>query len=823
MFVGQKVTLGVNEAMQDAAAIALQYGVYQISTEHILYGIANSSSSVASKILSSFGVNALQLNKVFMKTSPKKIATILNTKIDLTDSSKEILAVAKQFANQIGQNFVGLEHLLVSLLLSEECYAVTILKKYFKVNITELKGNLLQVLKANSLGVANENAELTDENYDIENVAVLPEELVELGIDLTQKARDGKIDTIIGREEEIARIIEILCRKTKNNPVLIGEAGVGKSAVVDGLALAIVNNMVPGVLKNKIVFSLQLGNLIAGTKYRGALEEKLKQVINIIINNKDIIVFIDEIHTLVQAGTDKGEINPADMLKPYLARGEFQTIGATTTDEYKKYIEKDKALERRFQPIMVNPPSVDDTIKILKGLKPSYEKFHDVTILDEAIEAAVVLSDRYILDRNLPDKAIDLVDEASSKAKVHGVKKPESIYQLEQQILECEQAKKQALFEDNYERAGELRDQISELIDRKNEVFATFEVGYKNQNAVVNDELISQIISTWTNIPLTKITESEKDRLLKLESILHARVVGQNEAVEAVSKAIRRARIGLKDAKKPIGSFMFLGQTGVGKTELCKALAEAMFDDEKALIRFDMSEYVEKHSISRLIGAPPGYVGYDEGGQLTEKVRRQPYSVLLFDEIEKAHPDIYNILLQVLDDGRLTDSQGRLVSFKNTIIIFTSNVGVTNLPKSVFEKHYDDATASDASYEVLKSVLLAGLKAKFKPEFINRIDVTCVFHSLRFPELAQIAKIFISNLHDRLKEKGVFLKITESALKYIIDKGYDPEYGARPLRRIIEQEVENKIAEDILIGKIPSGSTIIISALDSELVLKVVL
>ena len=559
---------------------------------------------------------------------------------------------------------------------------------------------------------------------------------------------------------------------------------------------------------------------MAGTKYRGELEERLKQVIDYITNNKDIIVFIDEIHTLVQVGGDKGEVNPADMLKPYLARGEFQTIGATTTEEYRKYIEKDKALERRFQPVMVNPPTVEQTIEILRGLKDSFEVFHKVKISDDAIVAAASLSDRYIMDRSLPDKAIDLIDEASSKVKVNGRKKPEELKELEEQISKYEAEKKEALFAENFEKAGQFRDKIREAQEKIKQI-SNSDVA-NSDDLTITQEDICNIVSEWTKIPVSKITENERERLLKLEEILHKRVIGQDEAVRAVSKAIRRARIGLKDNNRPIGSFMFLGQTGVGKTELCKALAEAMFDNENAVIRLDMSEYMEKHSVSKLIGSPPGYVGFDEGGQLTEKVRRKPYSVILFDEIEKAHPDVFNILLQVLDDGRLTDSQGRTVSFKNTIIIFTSNVGVNELPKKKgglgFGDGNDDKTLD---YDEIKEILMNALKRQFKPEFLNRIDVVTVFHPLNYEQLSQIAKLFISNLNKRLLSRGANLKVTESALKYLIDKGYDSEYGARPLRRLIEQEIEDKIAEQILEGTIPEKSTIIISAKDGKLNFKV--
>lgn len=832
---GIRLTESVNRAIQNAGRIALSYGNFQIGTEQLLYGLASVKDSVASKLLKNYNVTSEKIEEIFAKKSPKQTNLILANSVDFTPRSKEVFVIANQFANQIGHNFVGSEHLLVSLLLSEDSVAYSILRKNFRVNISDLKNTILQVLKAettdsynsfgsnydfNNAGYGGGNQQNYGGNYNAQqNSSVIPQNLLEMGVDLTQRAKDGKIDPIIGRDDEIERVIEILCRKTKNNPVLIGEAGVGKSAIANGLALRIANGDVPEILKDKTVFSLELGGLMAGTKYRGELEERLKNLIETITQNRNIIVFIDEIHTLMQVGSDKGEINPADMLKPYLARGEFQTIGATTTDEYRKFIEKDKALERRFQPVMVNPPSVEDTIKILMGLRDSYEAFHKVKISDEAIIASAKLSDRYIMDRSLPDKAIDLIDEASSKAKVHSNFKPREIQLIEDEIAGYEAEKKEALIADNYEKAAMFRDKIRDANERKK---VAEEVVIKNSsNVTITEDDICAVISKWTGIPITKITESEKERLLHLEDILHKRVIGQDEAVSAVSKAIRRARIGLKDNNRPIGSFLFLGRTGVGKTELCKALAEAMFDNENSVIRLDMSEYMEKHSVSKLIGSPPGYVGFDEGGQLTEQVRRKPYSVVLFDEIEKAHPDVFNMLLQLLDDGRLTDSQGRTVSFKNTIIILTSNVGVDELPKQAVKLGFGENTevVGEPDYEKTKEILLGALKRKFKPEFLNRIDVITVFHSLSYNQIAQIAKLFISNLNKRLNNQGASLKVTEGALKYLIEKGYNVEYGARPLRRLIEQEVEDRIAEQILENKLENGSTIVLSVKNDNLVI----
>ncbi len=830
---GIRLTESVNRAIQNAGRIALSFGNFQIGTEQLLYGLASVKDSVASKLLKNYNVTSEKIEEIFAKKSPKQTNLILANSVDFTPRSKEVFVIANQFANQIGHNFVGSEHLLVSLLLSEDSVAYNILKRNFRVNISDLKNTVLQVLKAETTDSYNSFGS----NYDFNNASysngngqsysnynrnqansAIPQNLLEMGVDLTSRARDGKIDPIIGRDDEIERVIEILCRKTKNNPVLIGEAGVGKSAIVYGLALRIAKGEVPEILKDKTVFSLELGGLMAGTKYRGELEERLKNLIETITKNKNIIVFIDEIHTLMQVGSDKGEINPADMLKPYLARGEFQTVGATTTEEYRKYIEKDKALERRFQPVMVNPPSVEDTIKILMGLRDSYEAFHKVKISEEAIVAAAKLSDRYIMDRSLPDKAIDLIDEASSKAKVHSNFKPREIQLIDDEILGYEAEKKEALIADNYEKAAMFRDRIREANERKK---IAEEVVIKNSNNVtITEDDICAVISKWTGIPVTKITESEKERLLNLEDLLHKRVIGQDEAVSAVSKAIRRARIGLKDNNRPIGSFLFLGRTGVGKTELCKALSEAMFDNENNVIRLDMSEYMEKHSVSKLIGSPPGYVGFDEGGQLTEQVRRKPYSVVLFDEIEKAHPDVFNMLLQILDDGRLTDSQGRTVSFKNTIIILTSNVGVDELPKQAVKLGFGESVSvADPNYDKTKEILMGALKRKFKPEFLNRIDVITVFHTLSYNQIAQIAKLFIANLNKRLNNKGASLKVTEGALKYLIEKGYSPEYGARPLRRLIEQEVEDRIAEQILENKLEPGSVIVLSVKNNNLVI----
>lgn len=727
----------LSKVIKNAGKIAMELGGNQVGTEHILYGLTSVKECMSYRILAEYGVTSAALKELLMGEGESE-QVLSGVDVELTPKSKELLATAKQVAVQLNHNFVGTEHLFFALLVTNGTYAVKILSSSFKINITEIKSKVL---------ISLQSVTSNDMLLNADNKSPLPDKLLEMGSDVTLKAKKGKIDPIIGREEEIQRIIEILCRKTKNNPILIGEAGVGKTAVVEGLAQKIADGSVPEILKDKIVYSLEIGGLMAGTKYRGAMEEKLKDAIETIIASQNIIVFIDEIHTIAQAGAKEGEVSPSDMLKPYLSRGELQTIGATTTDEYRKYIEADKALERRFQPIMVNPPSVVQTIEILKGLRANYESYHKVKITDSAIEAAANLSDRYITGRSLPDKAIDLIDEAAAKIRV----------------AHCSKG--------------------------------------NNQELSISANEVAEVVSKWTGVPVTKLTETEKEKLINLESILHKRVVGQDEAINSVCKAIRRSRVGMGDANKPIGSFMFMGQTGVGKTELTKAVAEAMFDDESNIIRLDMSEYMEPHTISKLIGAPPGYVGYDEGGQLTEAVRRKPYSVVLFDEVEKAHPDIFNALLQILDEGRLTDGQGRIVNFRNTIIILTSNLGSQEAAKNL-EENDDQAFA--------KTIYLDALRKHFRPEFINRIDVVCIFHPLTILDLTKIATIMVANINKRLNRQDLSLKLTSRALDYIIDNGVDTRYGARPLKRFISQEIEDKIAEKILLGELEKTGTIMI-------------
>ncbi len=779
----------------------------QIDSEHLLYGILSVTSSLAYKMLNNENVTKEKLVEKLSQAGYNP--NLPPDKLELTPRSKNILVTASNIAFKLGHNFLSAEHFLVAILFNEDCYAFRLLSSYFNIDTLNLRERIYDELKNADVdenmkeyrGVDNQNSEKS----------TLPENLLEFGYDITLKARQGKMDPVIGREEETERLIEVLCRKTKNNPVLIGEAGVGKTAVVEGLAQAIAKNRVPSVLANKTIYALDIGSLMAGTRYRGDLEERLKRAIETIIKDKNIIVFIDEIHTLAKAGGKEGDVNPADMLKPYLARGELQTIGATTTEEYRQFIEKDKALERRFQPIMVNPPSVDETILILRGLKDSYEAYHKIQITDEAIVSAAKLSDRYITNRSLPDKAIDLIDEAASRARVGGSIQPKHLQDLEDNFKEVHRNYQEALVQHNYEKSNKLASDLNDLYKELKAEQDKYNLSKPKSEPRIGEKEIADVISRATGIPVSKITESEKEKLLKLEELLHKRVVGQDEAVTAVSKAIRRSRVGLQDSKRPIGSFLFLGQTGVGKTELCKALAEAMFDDENNIIRIDMSEYMESHSVSKLIGAPPGYVGHDDGGQLTEQVRRKPYSVVLFDEIEKAHPDVFNVLLQVLDDGRLTDSHGRTVNFKNTIIIMTSNCGVSDLTSRTQQLGFNNSfTESNPEYEKMKETLLSAVRRKFRPEFLNRIDVITVFHSLTEENLTSIAKIMLSNLNKRLVERDIHLKFTESALKYLVEHGTSSEYGARPLKRLIQTEIEDRLTDALLSGEI-TGNKIVVS------------
>ena len=742
-----RITRSTELVMQYAeSAVANSYGT-EVRSIHILYGLARVDGTVASSVLKSYGITSNKVWKYIVDNINVYSGSEEISVVEMSAGVVNLLQTANNVARQLRCPIISTEHLLYAIIANRDCDASRVIESRFGVSCEDIKEKLLKLFSESK----NDYAYVQNGVFGNNNTQnALPDELSELGVDLTKRAKDGKIDTIIGRDKEIERVIEILCRKTKNNPILIGDAGVGKSAIAEGLALKIVKGEVPNELKNKIIFSLDIASLVAGTKYRGAMEEKLKKAIETITSSHNIIVFIDEIHTLVQASSEKGEVSPADILKPYLARGELQTIGATTIDEYRKYIETDKALERRFQPITVLPPSEEDTIKILQGIKSSYENFHKVQIPDEVLESAVKLSDRYIPDRNLPDKAIDLIDEASARAKVN-----------------------------------------NKTYDKP----------------VITTEDIASIVSKWTGIPVNKIGATEAEKLKGLEDILRKRVIGQDEAVEEVSKALRRSRLGIQDSKRPIGSFLFLGKTGVGKTELCKALAEAMFDSEKNIIRIDMSEYMESYSVSKLIGSPPGYVGHEDGGQLTEQVRRKPYSVILFDEIEKAHSDVLNILLQVLDDGRLTDGKGKTVSFKNSIIIMTSNIGAEKLANNKnlmgFASKFDSIANSE--YEQQKEIMLNELKKNLRPELINRIDGIVVFHNLSKLDMAKISALQISNLNNRLKERNLTLKLSENALKKIVEEGSDANFGARPIKRYIQREIGDALVEKILNKEITDG------------------
>ena len=844
----------VRKAITDAGSLAYRMGDKQIGTEHLLFGLANATSSLASQILVTYGINADEIAQEITRNHTSSASLQSDVELDYSPNLKNCIRSSRQLAFEMGSDFLLTEHVLYSLLSDSSCGAYNLLSKSLHADIDEILAATWRVVQGESLSSATSDLEFDpiEDSFSLfrnffdfgnfggtttiktpyssskERVAAkdnvkkqsqkadynsnLPEVLRDMGIDLTARARAGKMDPIIGREQETNRIIEILCRKTKNNPVLIGEAGVGKSAVVEGLAQAIVRGNVPELLQNKIIFSFEIGSLMAGTKYRGSMEEKLKNAIETITSNKNIIVFIDEIHMLAQAGSKEGEVSPSDMLKPYLARGELQTIGATTTEEYRKFIEKDRALERRFQPIMVNQPSEEDTLKILKGLRDSYEAFHKVRITDEALEASVNLSVRYIMDRFLPDKAIDLMDEAASRAKVARAIAPKDLKDLEMQLKQAEQRKEEALRAEDFRKAEECKHQADEVRE-KIKAFREGAESNTREYPEIGAEDVAKVVSRWTGIPVSKLTETERNRLIKLEDELHKRVIGQNEAVQVVSRAIRRARAGLKDPKRPIGTFIFLGPTGVGKTELTKAIAEAMFDDENNIIRLDMSEFMEPHSVAKLIGAPPGYVGHDDGGQLTKQVQRKPYSVVLFDEIEKAHPDVFNILLQMLDEGRLTDSQGTTVSFKNTIIILTSNVGVAELQAQGARLGFGTEEETEKS---MKEKLLDALKKKFKPEFLNRIDAVVVFEHLTADEIRTIAKIMIDGLNKKLQPKGILLSFTTRAIDEVVKEGYDKNYGARPLRRVLEQQIEDRLAEEMLSGNVQEGDSLVVDFANNQ-------
>ena len=797
----ERLTENAQRAINIAIDFSRQTHNSVVGTEHILTGLLYVDGE-AKKLLNDAGIS----KDNFRVASDNQGGF----ELELSARTRQMYAYAEKVAQAGNNYYVDTEHLLFGILMDSNSYAVRKMQQ-MGADVSELLRRTAEVCGVSLDGGYEASPQQKEEKADGRLG-----ELAKFGVDLTQKAKQGKLDPVIGRSEEIERVIQILSRRTKNNPILIGEPGVGKSAVVEGLAQKIANNDVPELLKNKIVFSLDLAGLLAGTKYRGDFEERLKDAIDFVTKDGNIIIFIDEIHNLVGAGsTGEGKMDAADILKPLLARGEMQTIGATTIEEYRKYIEKDTALERRFQPIMVNQPSVEDAILILKGLREKYEQHHKVKITDEAIEAAAKLSDRYISDRFLPDKAIDLIDEAASRAKLDSYVLPEDVKKKENERERLSFEMQQYADRRMYDKAQELKNKVEALnaeIEKERKAHAE---KIKQSQPSIGEKEIAAIVSKWTSIPVERISETESQKLINLEELLHKRVVGQDEAVKAVAKAIRRARAGLKDPKRPIGSFIFLGPTGVGKTELSKALAEGVFGDENLLIRLDMSEYMEKHSTAKIIGAPPGYVGFDDnGGQLTEKVRRKPYSVVLFDEIEKAHPDVFNILLQILDDGRLTDSRGRVIDFKNTIIIMTSNNGVSEIAKM---RKLGFSGDSEQAYDDMKEKLMESLKNTFKPEFLNRVDDIIIFNQLTKDETKQIAKILVSNLSKRLKENGMSLEVTDKAIDFLADKGYDKEYGARPLKRVIQRMVEDKLSEEILKNTIHQGQTVVVDFDGSQL------
>ena len=786
-----KFTNRAKKVIEIADDISIELGHNYIGTEHILYGLVKEGEGIASKVLQNKGVTSEKILKEIkeMLGYGKEIKQSLG----FTPRSKRVLENAFLEAKRIGYNYIGTEHLLLALMKEGDSIAIKIILE-LNVEISQIYNEVAKVI--NEEEIDNEiNKDISKNKLKSQQTTTLNQ----FGEDITEKAEEGKFDNIIGREKEVERMIEILSRRTKNNPCLIGEPGVGKTAIVEGLAEKITSGDVPQNLKEKRIISIDISGMVAGTKYRGDFEERIKKALGEVRKAGDIILFIDEIHTIVGAGAAEGAIDAANILKPLLARGEIQLIGATTVEEYRKYIEKDSALERRFSPIQVDEPTEAETIEILKGIRDKYEAHHNVKITDDAIKSAVTLSKRYITDRFLPDKAIDLIDEASSKIRIRKYIEPDEIKKLQEELEKIEKDKEDAIYNQEFENAAKLRDKEREVKIKLSQSSSEWEK-YKIRDIVeVKEENIAEVISKWTGIPVQRLNEDDNEKIKNLEKNLHKRVIGQNEAVEAVAKAIRRGRIGLKDPKRPIGSFLFLGPTGVGKTELCKALAENLFDNEDNMIRLDMSEYMESHSVSKIIGAPPGYVGFDDGGQLTEKVKRKPYSLILFDEIEKAHTDVMNLLLQVLEDGRLTDAQGREVNFKNTIIIMTSNIGARYITD---RKNLGFGSGEKREYDESKNEIIKELKKEFRPELINRIDEIIVFHKLENSEIIDIAKIMLKQIEKRLEEKKYFVKIDDSVAEIIANSEIDKNYGARPLRRKIQELVEDRLSEEILQGNI---------------------
>lgn len=806
----EKARISISEAHDAAAEMGHNY----IGSEHLLLGLIREGSGVAAKVLEKNGITAEKviekINEYIGTSSPLP----QQTELPLTPRSKRLLEISALEARRLNHKYIGTEHILMAIIRDGDGVAAKILETS-EINLQEFYTDTVRSIQGDA------EIDSPQKNEYAQSSASPTPTLDQFGRDFTLTAKEGGFDPVIGRSNEIERVTQILSRRTKNNPCLIGEPGVGKTAVVEGLAQKIASGDVPEPLKTKRLVSIDLSSMVAGAKYRGEFEERLKKVINEVLEAKNVILFIDEFHTIVGAGSAEGAMDASNILKPFLARGELQLIGATTLKEYKKYIEKDSALERRFQPVTVGEPTVEETVEILKGIRDKYEAHHKVTITDDALKAAANLSSRYITDRFLPDKAIDLIDEAASKKRLGSQTEPDDLKEKEKHLKNLQSEKQEAITAQDFEKAAKIRDEESSLKEEVDKLKSEWKGTGSSSGLVVDEDDIAEILSDWTHIPAARLKEEEMERLKNLENILHARVIGQNEAVTAVAKAIKRGRAGLKDPKRPIGSFLFLGPTGVGKTELSKSLAEAMFGSENALIRVDMSEYMEKHSVSKFIGSPPGYVGFEEGGQLTEKIRKHPYSVILFDEIEKAHPDVFNIMLQILDDGILTDAQGRKVDFKNTVIIMTSNLGAKEILGNVSSKlgfNHEDNSANLSEHEKIKNKVMEEVKRAFKPEFLNRIDDIIVFDRLSEENIKDIAKLMLKSLEKRLESNEITVTFSDEAISKIAKSGFDPVYGARPLRRAIQNEIEDMLSEEIIDGNIKNGDNVTVTVSDDKFV-----
>lgn len=816
MFFQNKFSPKAEKAIMLAQEIAAQMGHGYVGSEHLLAGLVKEGEGIAYQVLSDLGVESESLEKKIVELMGRG-AEGDTVPQGLTPRTKKIIELAFRAAAQMGQNYVGTEHLLMGLVAENDNVALEILqalgieRNQLYQALTEAMGSEVQ---NEATGSPENMSHISGKNRSSKN-------LEKYGKDLTKAAKDGLLDPVIGREKEINRVIQVLSRRTKNNPALVGDPGVGKTAIAEGLAIQIVEGNVPESIKGKRLISLDLAGMIAGTKYRGEFEERIKNIIDELIKVKDVILFIDELHMIVGAGSAEGALDAANILKPALARGEIQVIGATTLQEYRKIIEKDSALERRFQPVDVGEPTPEDTILILKGLRDRYEAHHGVKITDEALEQAVKLSIRYVSDRRLPDKAIDLMDEAASRVRMKSTTAPPDVKNLEEQLNTLKIEKEEAVNSQNFEKAALLRDQENKLKEEMDSKKKAWQEKMSHSNGEVTGDDIAAVIASWTGIPVSRLTEDESERLMHLEETLHQRVIGQDEAIKAVSKAIRRSRVGLRDPKRPIGSFIFLGPTGVGKTELCKALADVLFGDENAMIRVDMSEYMEKHSVSKIIGSPPGYVGFDEGGQLTEKIRRKPYSVILFDEIEKAHPDVFNIMLQILDDGILTDAQGRKVNFKNAVIIMTSNIGARKITEKRKSLGFGiEENTEERSLKNIREEIMSELKQAFRPEFLNRIDDIIIFNRLTKEEIQKIADNLLKQVASRMVEMGTELTWEDTVPAYLAEVGFDPIYGARPLKRAVQSKIEDLIAEQLLSGKIQKNGKILLRIQDQNVIVE---